>query len=212
MAAAPLDSSSTPPRLRSTESSTYACDDPMEDNELQETRKRPRLDSGSGACESMSFDQPPTGLTPDPVAVAPAAADQSPSTPSRSASRVAINMNSTAPAELAPGPSDAVPEEPIPVLPEQIVNTGAHSSTAISISSSTTQSPEIEVAEVEDMDQDPATSNWKSLEEALRDRAAPKVVQLQEPLSLTELFPKLSGTSDLRESLEEICSMIEKGK
>ncbi|BDD63108.1 hypothetical protein MAP00_008050 [Monascus purpureus] len=211
MAAAPLDSSSTPPRLRSTESSTYACDDPMEDNELQETRKRPRLDSGSGACESMSIDQPPTGLTPDPVAVAPAAADPSPSTPSRSASRVAINMKSTVPAELAPEPSGAVPEEPIPVLPEQIVNTGAHSSTAISISSSTAQSPEIEVAEVEDMDQDPATSNWKSLEEALRDRAAPEVVQLQEPLSLTELFPKLSGTSGLRESLEEICSMLEKG-
>ena len=212
MAPAPLDSSSTPPRLSTTEPTTFASNEPMEDNDIQETRKRPRLDSGNGACESMAIDQPSAGLTPDPVAAALTATDPSPSTPSRSASRVTINMKSPLPAEAAPELTEVEAEESTTIPSEQIGDPGAHSSTAISVSSSTAQSPEIEVAEVEDMDQDPTDSNWKSLEEALRDRAAPEVVQLQEPLSLTELFPKLSGATDLRESLEEICSMIEKGK
>jgi ubiquitin carboxyl-terminal hydrolase 34 len=85
---------------------------------------------------------------------------------------------------------------------------GACASNAISLSSSPAQSPEIEVAELEDMDQDPNTSSWKPLGEALGDS---EVVQLHEQLSLTETFPKFRGDLDLRDNLEEIGAIIEKG-
>jgi ubiquitin carboxyl-terminal hydrolase 34 len=74
------------------------------------------------------------------------------------------------------------------------------------------RSPEIEVADLEDMDQDPNTSNWRPLGEALRDQGAAEVVQVHERLSLADSFPKIRGNVDLRESLEEIVTMIEKGE
>jgi ubiquitin carboxyl-terminal hydrolase 34 len=95
---------------------------------------------------------------------------------------------------------------------EDTTMAGAQSSTAISISSSPVRSPEIEVAEVEDMDQDPNTSNWRLLGDALRDRSAAEVVQLHGQLSLADSFPKMRGNLDLRESIEEIVNMIEKGE
>lgn len=69
------------------------------------------------------------------------------------------------------------------------------------------------MADVEEGDQDGNTSNWKPLGEALRDRMTPpEVVQLHTQLSLTEAFPKLQENLGLRENLEEICNIIEKGK
>lgn len=186
----------------------------MEDNDPQVTRKRPRLDSGNGACESMSIDDSLACAAPDRTAAAPTASDQPPSTPRRSANKVTINMKSPVPEESASESTNPAPQDPGVAAPsEQTANTGAHASTAISVSSSAAQSPEIEVADVEDMDQDPNESNWRSLGETLRGQDAPgEVVQLQQQLSLTELFPKLSWTSELRENVEEIGSMIEKGK
>jgi ubiquitin carboxyl-terminal hydrolase 34 len=95
---------------------------------------------------------------------------------------------------------------------EDTTMAGAHSSTAISITSSPVQSPEIEVADLEDMDQDPNTSQWRPLGEALREQNTTDVVEVHEPFSLADQFPKLRGNPDLRESLEETVSMIEKGR
>ncbi|KAL1997557.1 hypothetical protein VTN02DRAFT_1510 [Thermoascus thermophilus] len=104
----------------------------------------------------------------------------------------------------------------VDALPDQLDSAAAArtpSPPSSSSSSSPAQSPEIEVAELEDMQRDPNTASWRPLADALRDdpAAAAEVVQLHEPLSLTDSFPKLRGHRDRRESLEEISHMIEKG-
>lgn len=237
MAAAPLDSSSTtPPGAAAAESDqTRFHGDPMEDTDPQSTRKRPRLDSGSRVCESWSTDDMSGRTAPTaPVTAADGAADHEASTAaSRPASRVTINVKSptTGSAELGLGPGDdpATSSSSSTTLPDQSSSggggapppaqqsadtdtAGQASNNAISLSSSPVQSPEIEVADVEDVDQDTNTSNWKPLGEAMRDRVTPEVVQLQDQLSLTDTFPKLHEHLGLRENLDEVCAIIEKGK
>jgi ubiquitin carboxyl-terminal hydrolase 34 len=87
----------------------------------------------------------------------------------------------------------------------------AQVSEAISLASSPAQSVEIEVAEVEDMDQDPSMSHWRSLQDALRARDDPGVVTIQEQYSLAESFPRLRRNADLKDSVEDIRKMLEKG-
>jgi ubiquitin carboxyl-terminal hydrolase 34 len=87
---------------------------------------------------------------------------------------------------------------------EQVTN-------VISSPSSPAQSPEIEVAELEDMDQDPNTTSWKSLGEALRDPLTPDVVQLREKVSFPDTFPAIEQDRDPRDNVEELCVIIEKG-
>ncbi|KAL1880253.1 hypothetical protein Plec18167_003656 [Paecilomyces lecythidis] len=185
----------------------------MEDTDPQTTRKRPRLDSGSGARESMSTPGSPSDPVSDQAAASPTP-DQEVLAQTRPASRVTINMKSPATVKSDSATMESHPEQsdtsPLP-HPGQSAEINPQSSTAISISSSPTQSPEIEVADVEDMDQDPATTNWRSLGDALRGQAATEVVQLREQLSLPDSFPKLRGNPDLRESIEEMGALIEKG-
>lgn len=219
MAAAPLDSSSSPPGAAATAASsdqTRFHGDPMEDTDPQSTRKRPRLDSGSRACESLSTDEMSGRTDPAPA--------------SRPASRVAINMKSPTieSGELQSGPvndpapssssSSTVPDQSAlggdgaapPAQPADTI--GGHSTNAISLSSSPARSPEIEVADVEDVHQDANMSNWRPLGEGLRDRVTPEVVQIHDQLSLMDAFPKLQENLSLRENLDEICAIIEKGK
>ena len=239
MAAAPLDSSSTPPGAAAAESDqTRFHGDPMEDTDPQSTRKRPRLDSGSRVCESWSTDEMSgrTAAATAPVTAADGAADQEASAAaSRPASRVTINVKSptTGSRELESGPVDdpATSSSSSTTLPDQSSSAGGApptqsqsadtsntaagqaSNNAISLSSSPVQSPEIEVADVEDVDQDTnTTSTWKPLGEAMRDRVTPEVVQLQDQLSLTDTFPKLHEHLGLRENLDEVCAIIEKGE
>lgn len=240
MAAAPLDSSSTPPGAAAAESDqTRFHGDPMEDTDPQSTRKRPRLDSGSRVCESWSTDEMSgrTAAATAPVTAADGAADQeaSAAAASRPASRVTINVKSptTGSRELESGPVDdpATSSSSSTTLPDQSSSAGGApptqsqsadtsntaagqaSNNAISLSSSPVQSPEIEVADVEDVDQDTnTTSTWKPLGEAMRDRVTPEVVQLQDQLSLTDTFPKLHEHLGLRENLDEVCAIIEKGE
>ena len=218
MAAAPLESSSTtPPDVKSIDS-TRSPGDPMEDNDPHSTRKRPRLDSGSGIRENWSSDKTDPARMSDQASDAPAATERETLASTRPASRVTINVKSptttTAPADdmasVSAVPEDPPAAQPDPTGPSQTAeDVGTHASKAISLSSSPAQSPEIEVAELEDMDQDPNTSNWKPLGEALGDG---DVVQLQDQPPLTETFPKLRPDHDIRDNLEEICTIIEKGK
>ncbi|KAL4889224.1 hypothetical protein BDV59DRAFT_187150 [Aspergillus ambiguus] len=210
MAAAPLESSSTPPDATPIDS-TRPSGDFMEETDPQSTRKRPRLDSGSGVRETLSTDEASASRLSEPVSDAPAVTDKEPvqlPTSARPPSRVTINMKSPS---MDHPPTDL--EDPSPQLsstlpPGSPDETGAHPSNAISVSSSRTQSPEIEVAELEDMDQDPSASNWRSLDEALRD---PEVVQLHDQPSLIDMFPRLRRDIDAVENLEEIAAILEKG-
>lgn len=225
MAGTPLDSSSTstPPGAVSPEDSTRMHGEYLEDTESESTRKRPRLDRSTVSGEAMSTGG---GASPVPRPASPKTPDRN-ERPSlqRPSSRVTINMKSPsqAMASTQDSPSTGMlPErehetqpgiENVPTTPtEDTTMAGAHSSTAISITSSPAQSPEIEVADLEDMDQDPNTSQWRPLGEALREQNTADTVQIHEPFSLADQFPKLRGNPDLRESLEETVNMIEKGR
>lgn len=220
MAGTPLDSSrtSTPPGAVSPEDSVRTHDEHMDETDPQATRKRPRLDSGSASREAMSTGESPVRRSASPTTSNP----EEPPSLYRSASRVTINMVSPSrPVGGTDGQSDGpsgengmlsdVANDAADQL-EDTTMVGAQSSTAISISSSPLRSPEIEVADLEDMDQDPNTSNWRPLGEAFRDQGVAEVVQVHEQLSLADSFPKIRGNLDLRESVEEIVTMIEKGE
>ncbi|KAI9374010.1 hypothetical protein BJX61DRAFT_541164 [Aspergillus egyptiacus] len=209
MAAAPLESSSTPPDATSTDT-TRPPSDLMEDTDPHSTRKRPRLDSGSGICETLSAPNETSASASQPAPDAPAALDQGAPVPNRPASRMTINMKSPTTADNPPSSPEGTPSE------EPNTEASAHHSSeqapnVVSLSSSPTQSPEIEVAELEDMDQDPNTTSWKSLGEALRDPAMPDVVQFREPVYLPDTFPSLDQDREPRENLEDMCVIIEKG-
>ncbi|KAL2808823.1 hypothetical protein BJX63DRAFT_18059 [Aspergillus granulosus] len=216
MAVAPLESSSTPPDTVSTDT-THSPGAPMEENDPQSTRKRPRLDSGSGACESLSAVNETAVTVPECTPDAPTATGEEAPVPNRPASRMTINMKSptTPPTPTTldnptPTSRQSLAEETNPATSTQPI--GEQPANIVSLSSSPAQSPEIEVAELEDMDQDPNTTSWKPLGEALRDPSAPDVVHLPtpEPVDLPGLFPSLSEDREPRENLAEICLTIEK--
>ncbi|PGH13416.1 hypothetical protein AJ79_03695 [Helicocarpus griseus UAMH5409] len=236
MAASPLDSSSTPHPAAAAINSPASPSAPMEDSYTQSTRKRPRLDSGNHSHNSipMSIPSPSSArANPDlaandsPTSTAPAAEPQSP-TQQHPSSRVTINMKSPTlpdgsasrpPTDTSPAPSDLPPQDDSPATEKQpqIVkdqkspDVTTHTPTAISITSSPSHSPEIEVAEVEDMDQDPSTSNWRSLEDALRAPEEPEIVRIHDQVSLADSFPRLRQDTEFREAVEENSSFIERG-
>lgn len=234
MAAAPLDSSSTPPgaaaATASSSDQTRFHDDSMEDTNRQSTRKRPRLDSGSGAYESWSTDEMSGRTVSSGGGGGGEAADHAEGEEedtSRPANRVTINTKSptekpsvsnldgpvvSSSSSTDPDPSSSSSATAPAVAQPAEVDTRPSHPTSISLSSSPAQSPEIEVADVDDGDQDGNMSSWKPLGDALRERVTPpEVVELHTQLSLTEAFPKLHENLGLRENLEDICSIIEKG-
>ncbi|RJE26267.1 hydrolase [Aspergillus sclerotialis] len=211
MAVAPLESSSTPPRDTSTEP-TRPSNDSMEDIDPQSTRKRPRLDSGSGACETLATDKSSIPRMSEQSEPASAVPEQETSTSASRppTNRVTINMKSPKSIDMSSETLDSSPDGAAPRTQSTEID-GNNASAAISVSSSPAQSPEIEVAEVEDMDQDPNASNWKPLGQALRDRANAEVVQLHDQYSLADMFPKFHDHLEQPGSLEQIALIIEKG-
>lgn len=85
-------------------------------------------------------------------------------------------------------------------------------SAPISVSSSPARSVQIEVAELEDMYQQPGTSNWRTLEDAIRQPQEPDVVEIQEQISLPDTFPCFRRNYTISESMVEIRNIIEKGE
>ncbi|KAH2853047.1 hypothetical protein KXW36_004191 [Aspergillus fumigatus] len=212
MAAAPLDSSSTPPDAPQSTDSTRPHGDFMEDLDPQCTRKRPRLDSGSGAVESLSIDEAAISRMSESTPAAPATpgtTDHDIPVSAAPASRVTINVKSPTSDTMATDSLNPTSEHPGAGPPN--ATPAADSPQIVSISSTPEQSPEIEVADLEDMDQDPNTSTWRTLGEALQDPVTPEVVQLQEQPPLSASFPKLRDADDPRENLEGISAIIEKG-
>lgn len=167
----------------------------MEDNDLPATRKRPRLDSGSRVEESLSIDGACSAAVPSPEM------DATPD--SARPSKVTINMKSPT-SEMPPEQASPNPESPSKgPEPDTLDN-------VISISSPA-QSPEIEVAEPEDMDQDPNTSTWRPLEEALQGHAAiPEFIEYASIADLLDEFPKLREDSPARDNLQRIGLLVDK--
>lgn len=187
----------------------------MEDYDSPVNRKRPRLDSGSGV-ESLSID---SSAVP--------ASDMDLSPDSRPAGKMTINVKSPT-AEMTTDsvdPTAALPTSP----PPPSTHPDATPENAISISSSPalsshSQSPHIEVATPEDVDQAPQASNWKPLEEVMRDQdqeqdqdqdedqAAPEIVEVHSMTSLVRRFPKLLNRASALENLTRANLMIERCK
>ncbi|KAM5459241.1 putative ubiquitinyl hydrolase 1 [Microsporum canis] len=72
-------------------------------------------------------------------------------------------------------------------------------------------SVEIEVADPEDMDQDPATSSWRPLDDALRTAREPEVVQIHEEISLAEAFPNFRTAYNIRDAVLDMKTAMERG-
>lgn len=211
MAEPPPESSRTPPSSPLSAPS-QPQEHSMEDRDPQGTRKRPRLDSGSRVSESLSIEG--TSLTPAaPASDMDVTPDPDVNPAPTTSNKMTINVKSPVP-DMDPQPSPPPPAQPpgTDTQPQSLEpDAPSADPNVISISSSPDQSPEIEVAELEDMDQDPNTSSWRPLEEALRDQAPPEVVQVDEMVSLIDSFPKVREKSSARENLNKICHMIETG-
>lgn len=207
MAEPPPESSHTPPGTPLSGPTRHQGDS-MEDYDPPANRKRPRLDSGSGV-ESLS------------IASAAPASDMDLDPDSRPAGKMTINVKSPT-ADMPLESVDSAPALPASPLPLPVhPDATPDNDNVISISSSPTssspsQSPQIEVATPEDMDADSHPSNWKPLEEAMRDRdqhqAAPQIVEVHNISSLVDRFPKTHGRDSTQNSLNQLNVMIDRCK
>jgi ubiquitin carboxyl-terminal hydrolase 34 len=83
---------------------------------------------------------------------------------------------------------------------------------SLSSSPSSPRSPEIEVAEPEDINQDPKLSNWKPLGQVVRDQDEPEVIEIQDVAPLSDSFPKVHTELTARENFKALGDMLEHGK
>ena len=153
----------------------------MDDSDSSLTRKRPRLDSGDRSYRSMSADE--LAATPSPLdhnerSSDSAQNDQARSmvpTPSQTPCKVTLNLRGSDQSVSQPSKSEAH-QSTDPALqayqqslqkPDVASVAGANSSPdVISVSSSPFQSPEIEVAEVEDIEDQSGQTRWRTLGDA----------------------------------------------
>ena len=153
----------------------------MEDSDVHQDRKRPRLEGGDslaadealtdgGGCPQQQVNVPSTSTsTPEPPSntTVPPPSSSTNESPPRPASMVTINTRpSSSTAHASPPPlehaegGNATSASDLPIdSHQQQQDTGRlpHSS-----SHSPTRSPEIQVAEPEDIDQDPSLTKWRS--------------------------------------------------
>lgn len=153
--------------------------DSMEDVDNQQDRKRIRLDVGnlfvadealSGADGLQSIPAAPSAETspqaphgsPPPSLSTTRAANISPTTAAILSSKVTINTRpSSAKSVMASGPANDNDEGATPELVPDAETSPSHPHPdPVSINSSPTGSPEIEIAEPEDIDQDPGLTRW----------------------------------------------------
>lgn len=196
--------------------------DSMDDSDPSLTRKRPRLDSGDRSYRSMSADE--LANTPSRSLLR-----HSPSTPARymngsnrgdeatvlasasgTPSKVTINVKEPLPTNSPPGPATSSPEIDImraEVVPSEAstvevpVVVDASSPEIISVSSSPSRSPEIEVAEIEDISEAPSETRWRSLNEA---------TELQR--TLLRAFPFASRNRHPRQAIEALIFAYDNGR
>lgn len=207
---------STPTRAKSVgPSSLYK--DLMEDSNSSGTRKRPRLDSGERTYRSMSADRLENSHS-DYAATerAPESSHAHPSTeppsalPPTSLTPTKVTINVREPLAVGSPPFQST-EEPI----ESTANFTAESSFLpvqadspkfVSVHSSPLHSPEIEVAEVEDMSDDPGVTRWRPLGGI----SAYDANQIQ--VNSLSNFPGVERGRGSRKAIGEIAKQLEKSK
>lgn len=200
---------------------------PMEDADSSLTRKRPRLDSGSASYRSMSAER----ILPSPsaqeliTAQATTPKDVLPRTPvsvnsqgktwEGTPSRVTINVRDAAvhgtPAEHTvsvvrdPACGDGDNNELSHLSdPDAFEKCKSEPPLAVSSSSSPSRSPEIEVADVEDINQEPGHTKWRIL------RSVPDANTLRNEIWAS--FPFSDRAHHLWESADEMARHMQEGK
>lgn len=198
---------------------------PMEDADSSVTRKRPRLDSGDRAHRSMSADRiistPPAlgsaqaPFTPPRGEISPKTArlDATFSSRDRTPSKVTINLRdppqivsptvSISNGTHLPAPSDRNGAR-TPSQTESSTKIETHSTDVISLTSTPTRSPEIEIAEVEDINQEPGVTRWRPLTRVLDAKEA--------QMDLLDLFPCGDRHPSLRNTVTLLSNAFEKSK
>lgn len=87
---------------------------------------------------------------------------------------------------------------------ESSIKNKSQTSDVISVASTPTRSPEIEVAEVEDINEEPGQTKWRPLTNVMDGK------DLQE--ALMKKFPYASGVRDVRETVRLLGQAFEKRK
>ena len=196
----------------------------MEDADSSVTRKRPRLDSGDRIYRSMSADAIESDkATPEPGHLIPKAGgtghepmptlssdDTNQHSLSGTPSKVTINVRDKMLEISSPHQNSAA--KSVTAVSDRAV----HSSPAIStiniastppedvvVLSSPPRSPEIEVAEIEDMDDDPHQTRWKPMV------SITNIEDLQS--TLLENFLFADKYVDIRECIGYLSQVLEKG-
>ncbi|KAJ5446004.1 Peptidase C19 ubiquitin carboxyl-terminal hydrolase 2 [Penicillium cf. griseofulvum] len=177
----------------------------MEDLDPQATRKRPRLDSGSRVSPTLSL-----GGTSRTASIAPAPEMDEASDSGNLANKITINTKTpltTMAPDLPPSDSELSGSD-LELLPD---TDPAPIPISLSSSPSSPRSPEIEVAEPEDINQDPKISNWKPLDQVVRDQDEPEVIEIQDVAPLSDSFPKVHTDMTARENFKALGDMLEHG-
>lgn len=205
----------------------------MDDADSPNTRKRPRLDSGERAHRSMSAD--PLRATPFNAGPAEATVTSPQGPPSSQAfetangspplaltpSKVTINVREPA-AQTSPSRQSAHPdgglsirgggggEEHSAIHHTPSTDAGSPSTKVLSIASSPPRSPEIEVAEIEDISDDPGETRWKSLGSGATTASAGEAKDVY--TLLLEQFPHSSGQTGggLKKTVMLIAAALQK--
>ena len=196
----------------------------MEDSDTTTTRKRPRLDSGDRTYRSMSAERTTPSRSSDESAQAlytPPSDDSSdkngdtnnavyvPSvelTPSKVTINVRDSLYNILPSQHDGTSTDSAQDANKPVLSHEIPpspHADSPPTHVISVSSSPTHSPEIEVAEVEDMNQESGETRWRSLASVIEARETQVVIM--------DSFPESNGGRGLLRAIAMISQTFERG-
>jgi ubiquitin carboxyl-terminal hydrolase 34 len=189
------------------------------------TPKRQRVDSGSGTGKGSDIHEilsiEAASAASSSAAAAAAATSVTSVTPSpatnfHSPAKVTINMKS--PTSELPEPIDsssptlvaALTQPPPNATPTSIPNSNAVSA---SVPSSPEASPQIEIADPEDMEQDSNHSNWRPLEEIVRRDSQSDVIQdISDMTPLVDLFPRVRPELSASNSVARFIQIMDKGK
>lgn len=149
---------------------------PMEDPDSTHLRKRPRTDSGERAHRSMSADIPNPKSPTERTQQRPHGLDRSlPSTPTADTmpitpTKVTINLREfQTSSQNQTTKVDIVPQTPPTTEKHSPVQRRSSSPKVVSVHSTPPGSPEIQVAEVEDITAEPSVTRWRPLHNTLNE-------------------------------------------
>ena len=192
----------------------------MEDTDASGTRKRPRLDSGDRTYRSMSADRlGDTSAESEPAKAQTTPPHVNTSTSLTPSKEVTINVREpstiTSPTQTSAQVGDTPSlrgggggEHILSDSNDPSSKLDSSPSNVISVTSSPPRSPEIEVAEIEDMNDEPGETRWKPLISATSLMDAKETQQ-----TVLEDFPYLGERGrNLRKTVATLAQIFEKGE